>query len=199
MPQAVLRSSDITTDHAAYAARRQEVFSRLVPLRRERRIRLGDLLALEFENAETLRIQVQEMVYVERLTEADAVEHEVEAYSRLLPDSHSLVATLLVELDDPAAIRETLADLDGIQRAVALRIGDSTVPGVEIPGPDEDPDEPSETVSVHMLRFPLTDEQRDAFRDPAVPAEVVVDHPAYADAAPISGPTRLALLADLAL
>ncbi len=199
MPQAVLSASAITTDHAAYAARRQEVFSRLVPLRRDRRVRLGDLLALEFENAETLQIQVQEMVYVERLSTPDDVAHEIEAYSRLLPTSHSLVATLLVELDDPGAIRATLADLDGIQRAITLRVGGEVVTAVEIPGPDEDQDAPSETVSVHMLRFPLTDEQRDAFRDPAVPAEVVVEHPAYSDAAPITGATRIALLADLAL
>jgi len=203
MPQAVIDASEITTDHTAYAARRQEVFSQLVPLRRDRRVRLGDLLALEFENVETLRIQVQEMVYVERLSEPEAVEHEIAAYSRLLPTSHSLVATLLVELDDPAAIRDTLADLEGVQRAISLRIGSgadaTTVAAVEIPGPDEDPDAPSETVSVHMLRFPLTEEQRDAFRDPAVPAEAVVEHAAYADATPITGATRIALLADLAL
>lgn len=199
MAQALLSADAITTDHAAYGARRQEVFARLVPLRRDRRVRLGDLLALEFENVETLQIQVQEMVYVERLREPEAVEHEIAAYSRLLPTSHSLVATMLVELDDPDAIRDTLADLDGIQRAITLRVGGETVAAVEIPGPDEDPDAPSETVSVHMLRFPLTDEQRDAFRDPSVPAEVVADHPAYADSAAITGPTRLALLADLAL
>jgi hypothetical protein len=196
---AVLSVDDITTDHEAYAARRNETFARLVPLRRERRVRLGDLIVLEFESAETLRLQVQEMVFTERLTEPSDVAHEVAAYSRLLPDAHSLVATMLIEVDEPGAVRETLSDLAGVQRAIALRIGDEAVPAVEIPGPDEDPDRPSETVSVHMLRFRLSEGQRDGFRDPSVPAEVVVEHPAYSESAQLSGPTRLALLADLAL
>ena len=52
---------------------------------------------------------------------------------------------------------------------------------------------------MHVVRFTLTDEQRDAFRDPEVPVELVVDHPEYSEGTPITGPTRLSLLADLAL
>jgi hypothetical protein len=194
-----LSAADISTDHAAYAARRAETFSRLVPLRRDRRIRLGDLVALEFENVETLRLQVQEMVYVERLTEPGAVAAEVEAYARLLPDPHRLVATMFIEIDELDQVRSTLAELAGLQNSLSLRIGDSTARGVEIPGPDEDPDAPTDTVSVHMVAFPLTDEQRDAFRDPDVPAALVVEHDAYGAETSISGATRLSLLADLSL
>jgi hypothetical protein len=73
------------------------------------------------------------------------------------------------------------------------------VAAVELRGPDEDPDRPSDTVSVHVVRFTLSDEQRDAFRDPQVPVELVVEHPEYSEGTPIAGPTRLSLLADLAL
>ena len=66
-------------------------------------------------------------------------------------------------------------------------------------GLDEDPDRPSDTVSVHVVRFTLTDEQREAFRDPKVAVELVVDHPEYAENTPIAGATRLSLLADLTL
>ena len=55
------------------------------------------------------------------------------------------------------------------------------------------------TASVHFLRFQFSDEQRDAFRDPDVPARLVVDHPAYADDIAIEGAVRLSLLADLSL
>jgi hypothetical protein len=54
-------------------------------------------------------------------------------------------------------------------------------------------------VSLHVVRFTLSDDQRDAFRDPAVPVELVVDHPEYSESTPIAGATRLSLLADLAL
>lgn len=192
-------AADITTDHTAYSAQRVQARSRMLPIRAERRVRVGDILLFEFENAETLRYQVQEMVYTERLTAPGEVAHEVEAYSRLLPSSHALTATMFIELNQVEAVRDELARLSGVQRRVALEIGGVTVPAVEIPGVDEDPDQPSETVSVHMLRFPLTDGTRDAFRDPEVTVELVVDHPAYSDATPVVGAVRRSLIADLAL
>ena len=71
------------------------------------------------------------------------------------------------------------------------------MPGVEIPGEDEEG--PSEVLhAVHFLRFSLDDAARDAFRDPAVPVELVVAHPGYAASAPVDGVTRRRLLADLA-
>jgi hypothetical protein len=64
--------------------------------------------------------------------------------------------------------------------------------------PDEEgPDD--RTYSVHFLRFAFDDNARDAFRDPDVPAVLVVDHPEYVDEVPITGATRRSLLADLAL
>ncbi|OAA28298.1 Protein of unknown function (DUF3501) [Frankia sp. EI5c] len=191
--------ADITTDHRSYSARRSSARARMIPIRAERRVRVGDILLFEFENAETLRYQVQEMVFTERLTAPDDVAHEIDVYSRLLPSSHALTATMFIELDELGAVRDELRRLDGVQRAISLEIGGVVVPAVEVPGIDEDPDAPSETVSVHMFRFPLTDETRDAFRDPEVPVELVVDHPSYSDAAPVVGATRRSLIADLAL
>ncbi|MCK9904387.1 DUF3501 family protein [Frankia sp. Cpl3] len=191
--------ADITTDHQSYSARRSQARARMIPIRAERRVRVGDILLFEFENAETLRYQVQEMVYTERLSAPGEVAHEVDAYSRLLPSSHALTATMFIELDQLDAVRDELVRLSGVQSRISLEIGGVTVPAVEIPGVDEDPDAPSETVSVHMFRFPLTDETRDAFRDPEVPVELVVDHPAYSDGTPVTGATRRSLIADLAL
>jgi hypothetical protein len=192
-----LSVTDISTDHHAYAARRARERSRMIPIRAQRRVRVGDMLLFEFEDEQTLRYQVQEMVYTERLADVGAVAHEVEAYARLLPSSHALSVTMFIELNDQDAVRDELARLHGIQDAVSLEIGGVTVPGMEVRGLDDDTDGPSETVSVHMLRFPLDDGQRDAFRDPEVPVELVVDHPAYSESAPVAGATRLRLIADL--
>ncbi len=199
-----LTAAQITTDHARYAEQRPAERARVMPLRAERRIRVGDLLAFEFENEETLRYQVQEMVYVERVTDPGEVAHEVEAYGRMLPNSHELCATMFIELEQDADVRGELARLAGIQDAVQLEItrpdGEPwVVRAAELRGLDDDPDRPSDTVSVHVVRFTLSDEQRDAFRDPSVPVELVVEHPEYAESAPITGPTRLSLLSDLAL
>ncbi len=204
----MLTATQITTDHQSYGERRAEERARVMPIRAERRVRVGDMLVFEFENLETLRYQVQEMVFVERITDPAEVGHEIELYGRMAPGSHELCATMFVELEQDADVRSELARLHGIQNTVSLEIGSSAgdsasrpsrAPAVELRGLDEDPDRPSDTVSVHVVRFTLTDEQRDAFRDPQVPVELVVDHPEYAESTPISGTTRLSLLADLAL
>jgi hypothetical protein len=194
-----LTVADVVTDHESYGAARPAARTRMIPLRARRRLRLGDILMFEFENLETLRYQVQEMVYTERLTDPAEIAHEVEVYSRLLPTSHSLTATMFIELDVLETVRAELDRLEGIQYRVGLTIGGEDVLATEIPGPDEIPGVPSATVSVHMLRFSLSDVQRDAFRDPAVPVELVVDHAEYSDGTPIAGAIRRSLIADLAL
>ena len=201
----MLSATQITTDHDSYAKQRAAERARVMPIRAERRLRVGDMLAFEFENEETLRYQVQEMVYVERLTDPADVGHEIELYGRMLPTSHELCATMFIELEQGADVRGELARLAGVQDAVRLEIGGragtapSLAPATELRGLDEDPNQPSDTVSVHVIRFVLTDEQRDAFRDPGVRVELAVEHPEYSESTPIVGATRLSLLADLAL
>jgi hypothetical protein len=188
----------LVLDLKQYAAGRAEARTRMIPLRRGRRVRLGDQLVVEFENADTLTYQVQEMLYTEGITDDREVAHELAAYSRMLPSSHELSATLFIELDDVQSVREELQRLTGVQHAIRIEVAGERVPAVELPGPDEDgPSE--ETFSVHFLRFRFSDAARDAFRDPAVPASLVVDHPEYADDTPIDGDVRTSLLADLAL
>jgi Protein of unknown function (DUF3501) len=208
MRQDMLTATQITTDHHSYGERRAAERARVMPIRAERRIRVGDMLVFEFENLETLRYQVQEMVFVERITDPAEIGHEIELYGRMAPGSHELCATMFVELDQSADVRAELARLRGIQHAVSLAIGPSAieaeglpslVPAFELRALDEDSEQPSDTVSVHVVRFTLNDEQRDAFRDPQVPVELVVEHPEYAESTPITGGARLSLLADLAL
>lgn len=188
----------LVLDLSAYARERSEARARMIPLRRGRRVRLGDMLVVEFENSETLTYQVQEMLFAEGLSDDASVAHELEAYSRLLPSSHELTATMFVELADVATVRDELARLTGLQHTLRIEVGEHVAPAVELPGPDEDGPAES-TYSVHFLRFTFDDAARDAFRDPDVPATLVVDHPAYADDVPLAGELRRSLLADLAL
>ena len=200
-PRTLSRDS-LVLDPAIYIAQvRPALRARMIPLRAARRIQLGDSLALEFESADTLLYQVQEMLLVEGVADAAGVDLELDAYSRLLPTSHSLCATLFIEADDVATVKEELQVLTGIQHLIRIEIttpdhGVITCDGREVPGLDESG--PSEvTHAVHFVRFTFNDNARDAFRDPAVPVELVVDHPAYAASSAISGELRLSLLADL--
>lgn len=188
----------LVLDLQKYGQDRAATRDRMIPLRRGRRLRLGDQLVIEFENADTLTYQVQEMLFTEDITDDTEVAHELDAYSRLLPTSHELVATLFVELDDADTVRDELRRLTGLQHSLHIDVGGEQVPAAELPGLDEE-DPSSQTYSVHFLRFHFTDPARDAFRDPSVPARLVVDHPHYADDVPIDGDVRRSLLADLAI
>lgn len=192
----MLRWDTLVLDRQRYAEQRPAARRRVIPLRAIRRVQLGDRLALEFENAETLQYQVQEMLHAEGVSQPGLARQEVDAYSRLLPTDHELCATLFVELEDQAAVRAELARLTGLQHRLGLHIGDQTVGGVEIPSPDED-GPADQTVSVHFLRFSLDDEQRRRFLDRSVTVILAVEHPGYRATAAVDGASRESLAGDL--
>lgn len=186
---------DLELDLAAYAARRDASRADAIALKKRRRISVGDIVTLVFENRETVRHQVQEMLFVEQTTDLAKIAEELEVYNPLVPTSHELSATLFLELPDMTTLKAELPRLAGIEHCFALTIGDLTVKGAGEEGRSRD----DYTATVHYLRFPMDDAQRDAFRDPSVPAEIVVDHPNYAESTRIPDDMRLSLLADLAL
>jgi hypothetical protein len=186
---------DLELDLAAYGARRADSRAAAIALKKTRRIHLGDVVTLVFENRDTLRHQIQEMVFVEQTTDLAKIGEELDVYNPLMPSPNELSATLFLEFSDMATLKNELPRLAGIEHTFALRVGDSDVKAIGEEGRSRE----DYTATVHYLRFPMSDEQRDAFRDPAVPAELVVDHPNYADSTPIPAEMRLSLLADLAL
>jgi hypothetical protein len=190
-----LTVDDLELDLAVYGAQRDASRATAIALKKKRRVHLGDIVTLVFENHDTLRHQVQEMIFVEQTTDLAKVGEELDVYNPLIPTSHELSATLFLELPDMATLKAELPRLAGIEHCFSLVVGGSPAKAVGEEGRSRE----DYTATVHYLRFPLTDEQRDAFRDPEVPVEVVVDHPNYGDSAPITGDVRLSLLADLAL
>ena len=66
-----------------------------------RRIHVGEDLTFLFENALTMRYQVQEMMRAERMVKESDIQHEIETYNGLLGGDGELGATLLIEIDDP--------------------------------------------------------------------------------------------------
>src|SRR3954463_6692203 len=153
-----LSVDDLVLDRTTYAERRTAARDRMIPLRRERRIALGDQLVCEFENAETLRYQVQEMIYAEGISDPGEAAAEVDASARMLPTSHELSCTLLIELEDMQTVHEELHRLDGVQHALRIEVGDEQVPGQELADVDET-GPPERMAAVHFIKFAFTDEQ----------------------------------------
>ena len=85
-----------------YDEQRDAIRAQVLAVKRARRVHLGDALTFLFENPETVRYQIQEMLRAERLYREPEVLHELETYNELLGGPGELGCTLLVEIAEPA-------------------------------------------------------------------------------------------------
>jgi Protein of unknown function (DUF3501) len=181
-------------DLREYERERDEFRRRIIDMKKRRRVQLGELLTITFENTDTMRFQVQEMARIERMLTDEQIRQEVETYNQLIPDAGELSGTLFLEIDDKERLYEWLPKLVGVQRAVSIWLHDgSSVPS--IPEDEERLTREETTTTVHYLKFRFTPEQIDAFA--ADPARIVVDHPHYNAVVELSNEQRAELLSDL--
>ena len=176
-----------------YSRERSAFRAKVIAHKKSRTIHLGAHLTLIFEDRLTVQYQVQEMLRIERIFEAAAIDEELDAYNALIPDGANLKATLLIEYDEVEMRRRELERLRGIEHEIALDVGEARALAVA----DEDLDRSNETKTsaVHFLRFELDPAMIAAVREGA-PLAFSVDHPHYAARTLVEGPARAALIAD---
>lgn len=193
-----LAMADIA-DLRAYERERDEFRTRVIALKKRRRVHVGPVITLVFENRDTIRFQIQEMARVEKLISDDAIQAELDVYNPLIPDAGQVSATLFIELTSDDQLREWLPKLVGIEAAAVLRLGEGD-DAVEVPC-TVDPEHALQltretiTASVHYVGWDLSPEQVERFaRGPVV---LAFDHPAYRHDVALSDDTVAELLADL--
>jgi hypothetical protein len=96
-------------DYVTYEERRGAVRDAVMKAKALRRVHVGPHLTFLFENHDTMRYQVQEMVRAERMVKEADIVHEIETYNEVLGGPGELGCSLLVELDDPEERQEKLA------------------------------------------------------------------------------------------
>ena len=173
---------------------RAEFRDRVLAHKRDRQVAVGPNATLYFEDRLTIQYQVQEMLRVERIFEADAIEEELAAYNPLIPDGANLKATFMVEYADPDERRRMLGRLVGIEDRVWMEAGPDRIFAIA----DEDLDRATEdkTSAVHFLRFELPGRMRSALGNGA-PMRFGIDHREYRHERTLAGDSRAALIADL--
>lgn len=177
-----------------YEKERPKWRERVMGVKRDRRVAVGDDVTIVFENFDTVLFQVQEMVFVERISDIDRIRDECAVYNELLPCDRELSATLFVEITDPGRIAAELNRLVGIDEHVTLDIGGVAVPARFEPGRSRE----DRISAVQYIRFPLPAEAAARLAVAGTPVELRIDHPAYRAAAPLSEAQRASLAADLA-
>jgi hypothetical protein len=140
----------------AYAQQRADFRTRVMAHKKKRTVHLGDHLTLIFEDRQSIQYQVQEMLRIERIFEAEGIQDELDAYNPLIPDGGNLKATLLIEYDDVDERRRELVRLRGIEHHIAL-IVHGHAPSIAIADEDMERSNEEKTAAVHFLRFELDD------------------------------------------
>ena len=178
-----------------YAVQRDEFRARVMAHKKNRRVTIGPHLALYFEDRLTIQYQVQEMLRIEKIFEADGIREELETYNPLIPDGSNWKATAMLEYQDVDQRKQELALLMGIEHLVWVQVdGFGPVPAIS----NEDLERSSEekTSAVHFMRFELDGEMITALRE-GVQLVMGVDHQHYQHQQVVSRFSLNALLADL--
>ena len=186
---------DDIKDVRAYERERDDFRRHIIELKKARRVALGPIMTIVFENTDTMRWQVQEMARAERMSTDEQIAHEIETYNQIIPDEGELSATLLLELTSEVALREWLPRLVGVERSVVIALPD----GTEVRSTPSDEDEArltreDTTAAVHFVKFAFTREQELAFEKG--PVRIVVDHPEYPQSVELTDQQRTAIAAD---
>ena len=178
-----------------YAEARPAFREKVLAHKKNRRLDLGTNAALYFEDRLTMQYQVQEMLRIEKIFEADGILEELEAYNPLIPDGSNWKATFMVEFPEVEERKAMLAQLVGVEDRVYVQVADFDR---VYPIADEDLERDTEekTSAVHFLRFEFPPEQVQALKNGAS-LIAGIDHENYrVEVSPVPDNIREALVAD---
>lgn len=189
-----LTTADIV-DIAQYERERPEYRPHMIELKRHRRVEVGPIVTLIFENRDTVRFQIQEMIRAERIVLDDRIREEVDIYNELVPAAGQLTATLLIEITDQANLRTILDRMIGIDHGntTFLVIGDERIEGVYEGGHSKE----ARVSAVHYVTFNLTPEQEAAMALGGPEVSIVIEHPNYHESKVLPDDVRESLATDL--
>ncbi len=179
----------------AYDKHRKAHKAERIAHRRLRSVHLGEHLNLQFEDEQTVRVQIQEMLRIEKIFDEEGIQAEIDAYAPLVPDGSNWKATVLIEFPDPNERRRELARLIGIEDRLFVEVeGHARIYAIA----DEDLDRENEekTSAVHFVRFEFSDAMRRAILAGAS-VKLGCDHTNYPAHVEIPPETLVSLAGDL--
>lgn len=183
---------DEIIDHMAYERARPEFRKTVLALKDDRRVHLNDLITVYFENKETMRYQLQEMIRTERIIDEAGLREELDTWNKLIPDPGCVSMTFMIQETNIQEVKNTLRRHRGIEHRVFLTVGDEAIQGV----PEHRSVSEEMTAAVHYFRFSLSPAQR-ALALGAAPIGLRIDHDEARIDQRFEGATLAALRADL--
>lgn len=179
-----------------YAAQRSAFRDTVMTHKKDRRLDLGTNATLYFEDRLTMQYQVQEMLRIEKIFEANGINEELEAYNPLIPDGSNWKATFMIEFPEAEERQEMLGQLVGIENRVYVQVADFDRL-FAVADEDLDRSDDHKTSAVHFMRFEFPPEQSAALKSGAS-LIAGIDHENYTvEVQPVNNAVRVSLLNDL--
>tara|TARA_B100000686_G_scaffold101382_1_gene108564 strand:+ start:12947 stop:13534 length:588 start_codon:yes stop_codon:yes gene_type:complete len=174
-----------------YGKQRKDRRKEIINFKKNRRLDIGPVVSLYFESRSTMLYQIQEMGYVEQISNEE-LQLELDSYNSLVPNGKELIATMMIEIDDPLRRKNFLSRLGGIEEKVKLIIGDAEI----LAEAEKDLDRTTadgKASAVHFLHFLFTDELINKFKNYSNSLQIVIDHFYYGHLAIVSDEIRKSL------
>ena len=179
----------------AYSKQRKTHRAQAISHRKLRTVQLGEHISVQFEDEQTIRRQIQEMLHIEKIFDEDGINSEIDAYAPLVPDGTNWKATMLIEYPDPNERKRELARLIGVEDRVFVEVeGHARVYAIADEDLERENDE--KTSAVHFVRFEFDKPMRDAVRAGAS-VKLGCDHTNYPAHGLIGAETLASLAGDL--
>jgi len=163
----------------AYSDQRNEFRLQVIEHKKNRRLQIGEHIAYYFESRMTIQYQIQEMLRIERIFEAEAIQEELDTYNPLIPDGNGWRATLMIEYTDPNQRQIRLEEMQGLEDTLWFSTDASGQNKIKpTVNPDIERSTEEKTSAVHFVFFDFSGEQKRQI----INAEQLyfgIDHPAY--------------------
>ncbi|ABP94471.1 MULTISPECIES: DUF3501 family protein [Metallosphaera] len=124
---------------------------RSAQLKKGRRIELGDRMSILFENKDTVLQQIQEMVYLDKLSKPEDIKREIDIYSSLLPCNGKIKASLYIYAENEDDLRKVFKTLPKIYDSIFMKVGNKLIKGE----PEAGREQGEEFSTVQFLTFDL--------------------------------------------
>lgn len=177
-----------------YLKVRKDFQDKIIRLKKNRRIQVGEYITFVFENRETVLYQIQEMIRLEKMIDEKLIKNEIETFNQLIPGENELCATMLIEIFERHLIKPILNSLIGIQnKTIFLEFNNESIIPIFY---DENLSE-GKINAVQYLKFIFTDDQLNKFIEPKTQAKLIINHPNYKAETILSENVKMSLIEDL--
>ena len=179
-----------------YSEKRAEFRAEVLEIKKARKVALGENATLYFENELTIRYQIQEMLRIEKIFEAEGIEEELGAYNPLIPDGSNWKATFMIEYGDAEERAKVLATLGGVEDKVWVQV-EGFDKSFAIANEDMERSTDEKTSAVHFMRFELTADMSKAVKENKA-ISMGIDYDGFEQLVnPIAESSRVSLMNDL--